>query len=251
MILPPYQVRVIYSLVVLASWSATIWIYRKYDLYNPLRSPQQSRTMNDKCIFFDYYDGNDMFSMLSSFSMLGTTYLVIYLNYPCVECVSAHYGIEYTGRRFSMSLSDGVKDHAAAPPVKQGPCGHGGCGASCSRGAGHGGPLSCGCKDNCGCAKKSCGCSIKSICDCKQREASKRSSCKGGCPHSKSGFSRHDSHRHTKDSAMTDMSDDISYINISDDVPDPQIIFKEDDKSKYPAVVVKTGEKKGKPGYLF
>ena len=50
---------------------------------------------------------------------------------------------------------------------------------------------------------------------------------------------------------MTDMSDDISYINISDDVPDPQIIFKEDDKSKYPAVVVKTGEKKGKPGYLF
>ena len=240
--------------MVLTAWAATIWIYRKYDLYNPLRSPQESRTMNDQCIFFDYYDGNDMFSMLSSFAMLGTTYLVIYLNYPCVECVSAHYGIEYTGRRFSMSLSEGAKDKpagGAAPATIQGPCGHSGCGGSCSHGAGKGGPLNCGCKDNCGCAKKSCGCSIKSICDCKQREASKRGSCKGGCPHSKSGFSRNDSHRHTKESVMTDMSDDISYINISDDVPDPHIIFKENDTSKYPAVVVKSGEKKGKPGYLF
>ena len=50
---------------------------------------------------------------------------------------------------------------------------------------------------------------------------------------------------------MTDMSDDISYINISDDVPDPEIIFKENDMSKYPAVVLKSGDKAGKPGYLY
>lgn len=234
--------------MVLAAWVATIWIYREYDLSNPLRSPQESRTRNDKCVFFDYYDGNDLFRMVSSFAMLGTTYLVIYLNYPCVECVSAHYGIEYTGRRFSMSLSQS----AAHKPANQAPggCGHGGCGATCSQTGHHGNkPLSCGCKDNCGCAKKSCGCSIKSICDCKQREASKRSSCKGGCPHNK--LSRENPLRHTRDSAVTDMSDDISYINISDDVPDPTIVFKEDEGSKYPAVVVKSGDKKGKPGYLY
>ena len=62
---------------------------------------------------------------------------------------------------------------------------------------------------------------------------------------------RGDPHRHTKDSMMTEMSDDISYLNVTDDVgPDPQIVFKDGDHSKYPAVVVKD-HGKGKPGYLF
>ena len=136
--------------------------------------------------------------------------------------------------------------------------GHGGGGHG---GGGHkgngGGPMDCGCSgENCGCAKKSCGCSIKSLCDCKQREASRRSSCKGGCPHTNEGFKkstgdfRHASTK-SKDSMMTDatgMSDDISYINISDDVPDPQIIFKAPGKnSKYPSVVL-AGEDDEMPG---
>ena len=249
-------VRVIYSMVVIAAWACSVYIYREYDLSSSLKTPQDSRIMNKECLFFDYYDGNDLFSLMTSFAMLGTTYLVMYLNYPCVECVSSHYGIEYSGKRFSMSMTDATQ--------KSSSCGHSGCGSKCARGSGHGGHvahnahggnggrLSCGCNGSCGCAKKSCGCSIKSICDCKQREASKRSNCKGGCPHT--SFSRHDSLRHTKDSGMTDatgISDDISYINVSDDAPDPQIIFKDHEKSKYPHVVVKSHDTNHKPAYLY
>ena len=70
-----------YAPVTVVVWIAALVFFVGKQTTNKVKSPEQSRDLNQECYWLDFFDSHDMWHILSSFALLMSALLVIHVSY--------------------------------------------------------------------------------------------------------------------------------------------------------------------------
>ena len=71
--------RALYMTVTLLFWIFAMYFFKLKPTTRKVEKPSVSRTMNEECILWDFFDFHDIWHMLSSFALFMSAYLLIYV----------------------------------------------------------------------------------------------------------------------------------------------------------------------------
>ena len=69
----------IYVVGLAVCWKIALYFFLRKEVTNKVRLPSRSREFNKECVFFEYYDYHDLWHIYSSFALLGTVYLILWI----------------------------------------------------------------------------------------------------------------------------------------------------------------------------
>ena len=69
----------IYIGVLAACWGIALHFFLRKEVTDKVRLPSRSRELNKECVFFEYYDYHDLWHIFSSFALLETVYLILWI----------------------------------------------------------------------------------------------------------------------------------------------------------------------------
>ena len=78
--------RFFYVLGVVGIWAAAFVFFIDKETTNKVKSPEQSRDLNQECYWLDFFDSRDIWHILSSFALLMSALLVIHVSYDPNTC---------------------------------------------------------------------------------------------------------------------------------------------------------------------
>ena len=84
--LRPLLFQVVYVLGTIGVWIAALVFFRGKRTTNKVKSPEQSRDLNQECYWLDFFDSHDIWHILSSFALLMSALLVIHVSYDPNTC---------------------------------------------------------------------------------------------------------------------------------------------------------------------
>ena len=72
--------QVLYVLVTLGTMVTAVWIFTAKATTDKEKSPSESRDLNHDCVWLSFFDDHDLWHILSSFSLLMGSYLVLHIS---------------------------------------------------------------------------------------------------------------------------------------------------------------------------
>ena len=78
--------RFFYVLGVVGIWAAAFVFFIDKETTNKVKSPEQSRDLNQECYWLDFFDSRDIWHILSSFALLMSALLAIHVIYDPNTC---------------------------------------------------------------------------------------------------------------------------------------------------------------------
>ena len=67
-------------------WAAAFVFFIDKETTNKVKSPEQSRDLNQECYWLDFFDSHDIWHILSSFALLMSALLAIHVIYDPNTC---------------------------------------------------------------------------------------------------------------------------------------------------------------------